>query len=113
MMLGLFGVALIIFRGVEERRHEFALLLALGLSRKEVLLLLLAEYGALITTGLLAGLLPAIVAIQPAAYALRSEMPWALLISVIALLLASAMFCIVTSATLVTRSLSLDALKNE
>jgi ABC-type antimicrobial peptide transport system permease subunit len=112
-MLGLFGIALIIIRGVEERKHEFALLGALGLSRKHVFFLLFSEYGALIASGLFSGLLPALIAIQPAATALKSEMPWLTLLGVIASLILSAMLCIVGSAFLVTRSLSLDALKNE
>jgi ABC-type lipoprotein release transport system permease subunit len=113
LMLGLFGIALIIIRGVEERKHEFALLGALGLSRKHVFFLLFSEYGALIASGLFSGLLPALIAIQPAATALKSEMPWLTLLGVIASLILSAMLCIVGSAFLVTRSLSLDALKNE
>jgi hypothetical protein len=113
MMLGLFGIALIIFRGVEERRHEFALLIALGLTRKQVFLLLISEYGALIASGLLCGLIPALIAIQPAATALKNQMPWLTLLGVIAALILSAIICIIGSALLVTRSLSLDALKNE
>ena len=113
MMLGLFGITLIIFRGVEERRHEFALLGALGIPRKQIFLLLLSEYGALVACGLLSGLIPALIAIQPAATSLKSEMPWLTLLGVIASLILSAILCIVGSAFLVTRSLSLDALKNE
>jgi putative ABC transport system permease protein len=113
MMLGLFGIALIIFRGVEERRHEFALLIALGLTRKQIFLLLISEYGALIASGLLCGLIPALIAIQPAATALKNQMPWLTLLGVIAALILSAIICIIGSALLVTRSLSLDALKNE
>jgi hypothetical protein len=40
-------------------------------------------------------------------------MPWLTLLGVIASLILSAILCIVGSALLVTRSLSLDALKNE
>ena len=112
MMLGIFGIALVIIRGVEERRHEFALLLAIGLPHTHILLLLLSEYGSLVSVGLLTGLIPALVAIQPAAYTLRSEMPWLLIFGVISLLLVSSFICIFASAYLVSRKFFLQELKN-
>lgn len=112
MMLGIFGVALIVLRGVEERRHEFAVLLAIGISRKQILFLLLAEYGTLITLGLFIGLIPALIAIQPAAYALKNEMPWKVILGVISLLIASALLSILGSAYSVSRRFSIHALKN-
>jgi ABC-type lipoprotein release transport system permease subunit len=112
MMLGIFGIALVIIRGVEERRHEFAVLLAIGLPHKHILLLILAEYGVLVSVGLITGLIPALVAIQPAAYALRSEMPWLLIFGVISLLLISAFASILLSSFIVSRRFSLLALKN-
>ncbi|MEI6645714.1 MAG: FtsX-like permease family protein [bacterium] len=112
MMLGIFGIALVIIRGVEERRHEFAVLTAIGLTHRQIFLLLLAEYGALVSVGLMIGLIPALVAIQPAAYALQSEMPWRLIIGVIILLLTSAFICILLSSYSVARKFFLHELKN-
>ena len=112
MMLGIFGIALVIIRGVEERRHEFAVLTAIGLPRRHIHLLILAEYGVLVSVGLITGLIPALVAIQPAAYALRSEMPWLLIFGVISLLLISSFICIFASAYLVSRKFFLQELKN-
>jgi ABC-type antimicrobial peptide transport system permease subunit len=112
MMLGIFGMALIIIHGVEERRNEFAVLTAIGLPHRQILLLILAEYGALVSIGLVAGLIPALVAIQPAAYSLKSEMPWRLIIGVISLLLSSSFFCIFASSYYVSRKFFLHELKN-
>lgn len=112
MMLGMFGISLVIIRGVEERRHEFAVLTAIGLPRKYILLLILAEYGSLVGMGLVTGLIPALVAIQPAAGALRSEMPWSLMIGVIAMLLVSSFICIFTASYRVSRKFFLHELKN-
>ena len=112
MMLGIFGIALVIIHGVEERRNEFAVLTAIGLPHRQILLLILAEYGALVSIGLVAGLIPALVAIQPAAYSLKSEMPWRLIIAVISLLLASSFLCIFASSYYVSRKFFLRELKN-
>lgn len=112
MILGIFGIALVIIRGVEERRHEFAVLTAIGLPHRQILLLILAEYGALVSIGLMTGLIPALVAIQPAAYALRNEMPWRLIIGVISLLLVSAFISIFASTYRVSRKFFLHELKN-
>lgn len=112
MILGIIGIALVIVRGVEERRHEFAVLIALGLPHRHIRHLILAEYGVLVSAGLFTGLIPALLAIQPAAVALQSEMPWALIIGIISLLLFSAFLSIVLSAYLVSRRFSLLALRN-
>jgi ABC-type antimicrobial peptide transport system permease subunit len=112
MMLGIFGIALVIIRGVEERRNEFAVLTAIGLPHRQIFLLILAEYGALVSVGLITGLVPALVAIQPAAYTLQSEMPWRLIIGVISLLLAAAFICILVSSYSVSRKFFLHELKN-
>lgn len=112
MMLGIFGIALVIIHGVEERRHEFAVLTAIGLPHRQILLLILAEYGALVTIGLVTGLIPAVVAIQPAAYALKSEMPWRLIIAIISLLITSSFLCIFATSYFVSRKFFLHELKN-
>ncbi|MCL1922072.1 MAG: FtsX-like permease family protein, partial [Kiritimatiellaeota bacterium] len=98
MVLGVMGVALVILRGIEERRNEFAVLNALGIPRKQILALITAEYGVLVIAGLLAGIFPALIAIQPAARALGSQMPWGAMAGVVASLLLTATASVLIAA---------------
>jgi hypothetical protein len=113
MVLGVFGVALVILRGVEERRAEFAVLNALGIRRRQVGLLIAAEYGVLVVTGLAAGILPALIAIQPATHALGGRMPWGAMAGVVAALLVSAAVSVAAAAWWAARRFSLEALNAE
>jgi len=113
MVLGVAGVALVILRGVEERRGELALLSAVGLSRLSVMRLLVAEYGVLVLAGLVIGVVPALVAIQPAARALHSELPWHAMAGIVAGLLGGSAVCVVAAARVASRRYGPEVLKEE
>jgi len=78
---------------------------ALGIRRRQIGLLIAAEYGVLVVTGLTAGILPALIAIQPAAHALGSQMPWAAMTTLITLLLLSAVASVLSAAWWASRNL--------
>ena len=113
VVLGVFGVALVILRGVQERRGELALLSAVGLPRGTVVRLLGAEYGTLVLAGLATGVISALVAIQPAARALRSELPWGAMAGIIAALFGCAAACVGLAARAASRRYGPAALKEE
>ncbi|MCL2104466.1 MAG: hypothetical protein FWH21_05355, partial [Kiritimatiellaeota bacterium] len=84
-------------------RAEFALLNALGIRRGQIAVLVAAEYGLLVGVGLVVGILPALVAIQPAAYALGGQMPWGVMGGIVALLFVSAAASIAIAAGVAAR----------
>jgi hypothetical protein len=65
LLLGTAGVAVVLLRGLAERRAELALLLSLGFRRAALLTLVLAENGYLLGAGLLCGSAAALVAAVP------------------------------------------------
>jgi ABC-type lipoprotein release transport system permease subunit len=65
LVLGAIGLAIILLRGVWERRGELALLRALGFSAARLAWLVLAENLALLLLGLAAGTVAALVAVAP------------------------------------------------
>ena len=113
MVLGVVGIALVILRGVQERSGELALLSAVGLPRRMVVRLFVAEYGVLVLAGLVIGLVPALVAIQPAARSLHSELPWRAMAGVVAGLFGCAGVCVVTAARAASRRYGPEVLKEE
>lgn len=89
VVLGAAGLALVLLRNVSERRGELALLRAIGVSRGGLRRYLLAEHLWLLLAGALAGVLPALLAIQPALRNLAQPLPLGSLAAVIAGLLLS------------------------
>jgi len=113
LALGIFGVVLVIARSVEERRYEFAVMQAVGLKKQEIMLLVLTEYGALILTGLISGLIPALIAIQPAARALHSGVSWGLVGGVVLVLTFSAVISVAAGTLYALRGFDVSLLKRE
>ena len=113
VVLGVLGIALVILRGVTERRGELALLSAVGVSRKQVMLLLSAEYGTLVLIGLAVGTVSALVAIQPAARSLGTQLPWGAMAGIIAGLCVSAALSVFCAAFAASRRYGPEVLKEE
>jgi hypothetical protein len=66
LLLGTVGLAAVLLRNAFERRRELGLLQAVGYGRGPLRRLVLAENALLLGLGLLAGLVPALVATAPA-----------------------------------------------
>ena len=66
LLLGTIGLAAVMFRNVLERRRELALLRAVGYDRGHVSKMILAEAVLLLSAGLGAGVLSALLAVVPA-----------------------------------------------
>ena len=113
VVLGVAGIALVILRGVAERRGELALLAAVGLPRRAVRRLLAAEYGALTLAGLGVGVVPALVAIQPAARSLGGALPWQAMTGVVAGLFGCAALCVALAAQAAAHGSGPEVLKEE
>lgn len=113
VVLGVLGIALVILRGVTERRGELALLSALGLTRRTVVILLVAEYGVLVLAGLVVGSMSALVAIQPAVRSLGSQLPWGTMAGLIAGLFVSAAMSVFCAALAASRRYGPEVLKEE
>jgi len=76
LVLGSVGLAVVLLRNVEERRGELALMRALGFSRGALGWVVLSENLALVAAGLVAGVLPALLAIAPHLAARPASLPW-------------------------------------
>jgi putative ABC transport system permease protein len=87
LLLGTIGLAAVLLRNVLERRRELALLGAVGYGRSRLFIIVIAESAFLLTCGLAAGAVCALVAIAPAATARGGRPPtgvglWLLLFAV-------------------------------
>lgn len=65
MLIGTFGLGILIFRNVIERKNELAILQALGFSRQKIRKMVLKENIYLLSWGLFIGFISAIIGILP------------------------------------------------
>ncbi len=64
-ILATIGLGIILLRNINERRKELALLLAIGYSRKQIFSIVFAEHLYLLVSGLVTGIVAAIIGIMP------------------------------------------------
>ncbi len=84
LLLGSLGLAVVLLRGVWERRGELALLRALGFRHATLGWLILAENAFLLLVGLLAGTISALVAVTPHLLSSGGAIPWIHLLALLA-----------------------------
>jgi len=87
LLLGTFGLAVVMVRNVLERRRELALLQAVGFAKQSVSRVVLAENAYLLVFGLLAGTAAALLATAPHLLSGLAEPPWASLLMTLAVIL--------------------------
>ncbi len=75
MILGVTGMGLNLLRNIRSRRRELALMTATGFTTKAIRRMLLKENLAILTAGVLAGTLPAVIATWPS-LSTGNSLPW-------------------------------------
>ena len=87
LLLGTFGLAVVMVRSVLERRGELALLQAVGFNRSSISWLVLAENGFLLLFGIAIGTVAALLAVLPHLLSGMAQPPWATLSATLLLIL--------------------------
>jgi len=113
VVLGAAGVGLVVLRNAAARRRELAILRALGIPPRQTLLYLLAEYVYLLLGGLVAGVVPAMVAVQPAMRSLRQAMPVGLMALLIGGMFASGLLGVLAAVLAASRMHLAEAMRGE
>ena len=65
VIIGTFGLGIMILRNIRQRKQEFAIYLALGFGKTFILRLIMAEHIFMLLTGLFLGLISALAGIMP------------------------------------------------
>jgi len=113
LILGTFGLAAVLLRNVFERRHELALLRAVGYRSSHFLVMILAENALLIFWGLLTGVICALTAITPALLSHGGSLSVISTGSILLIVLASGLLSSLAAIMAVVRSPLLPALRHE
>ena len=113
LLLGSFGLGVILLRNVFERRSELALLLAVGFRNSALRWLILSEHAVLLLLGLLIGVAAAAIAVLPSLFRPGSELPYVQLgLTLGAVLLCGLIWTIIAATRALHRPL-LNSLRNE
>ena len=113
LLLGSFGLGIVVLRNVLERRSELALLQAVGFRRGELQRLVLSEHWLLIVLGLAIGVAAALLAVLPALLSPGTKPPWAIIVPVLALLASGGVLWTWLATLAALRGELLPALRNE
>lgn len=113
LLLGTFGLGVILLRNVFERRGELALLKAVGFRNPALRWMVLSEHAALLLLGLLTGTIAAAIAILPAILGRGSELPAARLGLTLGGILLCGLIFTALAAARALRAPLLENLRNE
>ena len=113
LLLGSFGLGVVVLRNVLERRSELALLCAVGLRVSTVHWLVFSEHALLLSLGLIVGTLSALVAVLPALRTPGAEVPFLSLALTLGAVLASGFLWTWGATSLALRGPLLSVLRND
>lgn len=112
IFLGTLGLAIIVGRNVLERRGQLGVMQAMGFTRSMLAKMVLSEHWFLHVSGVLLGLVAALVAVIPK-LSQAASLPWGLLLGVnAAVLIGGLIFCALAAKTVLRGNL-MEAIRRE
>jgi len=113
LILGSFGLGLVVLRNVLERRGELAMLQAVGFDKTALKRMVFYEHGGLMVGGLACGIIASLVAVSPALKSPGAQIPYFSLVFTIAAIAVSGLVWIRVATAFALSGKMLDALRNE
>jgi ABC-type lipoprotein release transport system permease subunit len=113
LLLGAVGLAIVLLRGVWERRAELALLSALGFESSQLAWLVLVENAFLLMLGLAAGTVSALLAVAPHLVGSGAQVLWQRIALLLGLVLGVGLIAAVLATWSTLRTPVLTALRRE
>jgi putative ABC transport system permease protein len=112
MVLGVAGLGFILLRNFNQRKREFALMAALGFSRRRIRDHILRDQILILAWGLLTGTLSGLVATIPSIRS-GSELPWTTILFMIFLVALTGMITLLLSVRSVSNEVLIGQLRRE
>ncbi|MBK7213006.1 MAG: ABC transporter permease [Bacteroidales bacterium] len=113
LMIGILGMGVILIRNTSERRKEFAVMLSVGFTGKQVFQLLSFEFLYLIFSGLLLGTISAIIGLMALPGDTLHGIPWMMLILLFTLVFTTGTLSILLPAARLLRKSPVSGLRGE
>lgn len=113
VMLGSVGLGVLLLRGTLARRGEFAVMQAVGFSRRRLTCMLVAEHVPLLLAGMGVGAGASLMVLLPQITAAGSQLPWGWLAAILLALPVNGLLWITVAARLALSTNPLAALREE
>lgn len=113
LILGSVGIGIVVWRNINEQRGEFALLRAIGYTRKSLHIIILSEHTALLAGGILLGIVASLVATLPAIMTPGSKIPYFTILFLLIVVFLNGCVWTTLATFMATRGNLLSALRNE
>jgi putative ABC transport system permease protein len=113
VLIGVIGLGIILLKNILERKNELALMQAMGFRNHQITGILVAEHMVILVTGMLVGLLGALIALLMKDSQSILRLPWLQVGSILLLILMSGFLWIWIPAKKAVRANLVEALKNE
>ncbi len=112
MIIGVAGLGFVLLKNYNMRKKEFALLLAVGFTVKNVRKMILSEQLILLLWGVIAGFASALISTYPS-LAAGNELPWSLLVTMLVLVIATGFAALYISSRSVRKENLTSLLRKE
>ena len=112
MVIGIAGLGFVLLRNYDQRKREFALMLATGFQVKKIRRIILSEQMLILFAGVSSGIISALVATLPSIKN-NPDIPWLFMILMISAILITGLFTLLISVRSVTNDSLTESLKKE
>jgi len=113
LILGTFGLAIILIRSISSRKKQYAMMQAYGITKTTIRRIIIIEFMIILGTGILIGLLAAVTASVQGLSASNTDIPYLLLVSVILLFSINGFAWIFISSVFSVKKNFISNLRNE
>jgi ABC-type antimicrobial peptide transport system permease subunit len=113
LLLGSVGLGVVVWRNVNERRGELALLRAVGYSKNSIRTILLSEHVALLAVGIVLGVVAALLATLPSLLTPGTEIPYPTILIILLVVSLNGIVWTFSAASLATKEDLIPALRKE
>jgi putative ABC transport system permease protein len=113
LLLGSVGLGIVVWRNVNERRGELALLRAVGYSKNSIRTILLSEHVALLAVGIVLGVVAALLATLPSLLTPGTDIPYPTILIILVIVSLNGILWTYAAASLTTQEDLIPALRKE
>jgi putative ABC transport system permease protein len=113
LLLGSVGLGVVVWRNVNERRGELALLRAVGFTKKSLRIILLAEHVALLVVGIFFGILASLLAMLPSLLTPGAEIPYPTILIILVIVSLNGILWTFAATSLAIKEDLIPALRKE
>jgi ABC-type antimicrobial peptide transport system permease subunit len=112
MVTGIAGLGFVILRNYNRRKHEFALLLALGFSFRNIRKMIFSEQLVILLAGIVSGTVSSLIATLPSLKS-SQDIPWKFLVIILFLIFAVGSSAVMISIRSLSEGSLIQSLKKE